>query len=61
MLLPLFYDRGSGSFRAAEVTALLLVRSQRLELFVHLCEECRMHRCGAMHATRAGGPRIPLT
>jgi hypothetical protein len=29
----------------------LLVRSQRLKLFVHCCDECWMHRCGAMHAT----------
>jgi hypothetical protein len=29
---------------------LLLVRLQGLKLFVRCCEECWMHRCGAMHA-----------
>jgi hypothetical protein len=29
----------------------LLVRSQRLRLFVRHCEKCRMHTYGAMHAS----------
>jgi hypothetical protein len=29
---------------------LLLVRSQRLKLFVWHCKECMMQVCGAMHA-----------
>jgi hypothetical protein len=29
----------------------VLVRSQRLQLFVRNCERCKMHICDAMHAS----------
>jgi hypothetical protein len=39
----------SGS--AGTVITALLVRSQRLQLFLRNCERCMMHICGAMHAS----------